>query len=159
MAAIKSAMLISVGAVALCLFLLAPAEARTFLKEKVPFAETICNPCTGEDVDLQGTIFVLISGEIAPNGSAHLEIHLNAQNVKGEGQTSGLQYRGAGAANLIVNANISDCSPLVVNGVLVANLVSQGSANDLKVKIRLHITVNANGEVSVCMVSFEPTCK
>jgi hypothetical protein len=44
-----------------------------------------------------------------------------------------------------------DGNPLVVNAVLHMQFVSQTSANNLRLTINLHITFNANGDITASL--------
>ncbi len=51
-----------------------------------------------------------------------------------------------------------DGNPLVLNAVLHMQFVSQGSADNLRLSVHLHITVNANGDVTATLGEITTEC-
>lgn len=159
---IKKTIMIFVIAVTMGLFVLTKAQAEILFNENIPidgfllFSYDCPEPeeDEGEWVVLEGAVHLLIQGKMTPR--AHLGIHLNAQGISGVGQTTGLQYQGNGAANLTINAD--DLDPLIVTAVVNANLISHGPDDNRKLKIRIHITINANGEITAVVKDIEAEC-
>ena len=137
------------------LFAFASIAATLNIKVPIPPNTTVFNPCTVENVDLSGNLHLLIHVNSDGNGGFHLKLHANAQGISGVGQSSGNKYQGTGAANLQFNAK----KGVVVTAVLNANLISKGSADNASLHVTLHLTVNANNNVTATVVNVNAKCK
>ena len=116
------------------------------------------NKCIEESVAFSGDLHLLVGGNITPNGIGHLNIHINNQGVSGVGEDTQDSYQVVGAANLTINTDMYDGNPLVVNAVLHMQFVSQTSADNLRLTINLHITINANGDVTATVGDITSDC-
>src|SRR5215216_4401860 len=102
--------------------------------------EAIVNNCSGEDVELSGTIHLV--SQTQRDGS---EVgHINYQNVSGVGLTSGTTYRASSVDTFRLEAPF----PSDIHSVRSLRLISPGPEDDLLVMFLFHITVNANGEIT-----------
>ena len=144
MANLKRTTIIFVLIAALGLFILTPAQAIIFFNESIPVDYSLYNPCTEENVDFSGDLHLLVGGSISPSGFGHFNIHINNQNISGEGDDTHDSYQIAGAANLTISTDMVDNNPLVVNAVLNMQFVSKNTADNLKLQAHFHITINAN---------------
>ena len=144
--------------VALGLFILTPAQAKIYINTSIPIDDIFYNECTEEDVAFSGDLHLLVGGNITPSGMGHLNIHINNQGVTGEGDITHDSYQVVGAANLTINTDMYDGNPLVLNAVLHMQFVSQGSADNLRLSVHLHITVNANGDVTATLGEITTEC-
>ena len=147
----------SLGALALaCLAApgLAPAaEAHGGgISGSVPIEFTLYDPCNGEFVDIAGTIHTVSHTRARANGGSHVGFHQNFANVTGVGETSGTEYRIAGSASQRMNVGGAQVSSITVHEVFV----SRGSAPNEAIGIRMHVTVNADGETTA-LVDESPT--
>ena len=158
MANLKRTTIFFVLTAALGLFILTPAQAKIFINTSIPIDITLYNSCTEENVAFSGDLHLLVGGNITPSGNGHLNIHLNNQGVSGEGDKTHDSYQVVGAANLSINTDMYDGMPLVVNAVLHMQFVSQGAADNLRLKVNLHTTVNANGEVTANLGDITMEC-
>lgn len=136
----------SMGAVA------ASSKAANQMNVRFPVSFTLFNPCTGELVDFSGTAHVVLVLTTNDNHGS-LMFHANDQAVSGVGQTTGARYTEI--------ANFSDhIEGSFVNGQLsqttvIRNLrwVTAGGGNNwLDFDETDHITINANGDVTVDFV-------
>ncbi len=107
-------------------------------------------------MDLSGSIHALVQGVIN-NNKISLSLHANFQNLSGQGQPSGNNYSGGGAANAHLNVSFNGA----FNGHVVAStvLTTPGRNNNLFLKVKFHITVNANGAVTAKVVEVTADCK
>jgi hypothetical protein len=114
--------------------------------------------CTGELVQIQGTLHEVSHGTILPNGVTQVTFQFN---IKGRGESaSGTKY--VYQDTFTQHQNFSGEPPFIFNRTLTARLISQGSAtptDDLKLNILIHSTVNENGEVTAVVDKFEAVCK
>jgi hypothetical protein len=120
-----------------------------------PLNLTAFDECTGESVHFTGQLHILSTVTINPNGSFHLHMTQNYAGVKGVGQTTGRIYQLPGELSVTENLTAAQ----VMTAVVFSNLITDGSPSNEKITVSLHITINANGTVTVDNVEFESiTC-
>ena len=118
--------------------LIAPLWAAT--STTIPLEVIRSGDCTGEDVELSGTIHLV--SQTQRDGS---EVgHFNYQNVSGVGLTSGNTYR----ASTVDTFRLEAPFPSDIHSVRSLRLISPGPEDDLLVMFLFHITVDANGEIT-----------
>ena len=131
---------------------------------KLPINELVFVPCAaggaGEFVLLSGDLHMLFHVTLDGAGGVHLKEHANPQRVSGTGLTTGDRYRGAGATQFQLNGRFSGPAQrfetTTVNNV---RIIGQGPNNNLLLHQNLHVTVNANGEVTAFVDNFRVECK
>jgi hypothetical protein len=104
------------------------------------------NECTGEMIDFSGTGHFKIQGSVNKNGY-NFNIHYNAANIKGVGQTSGTVYRTMDSFNYHNKGNFNN-GQMVWNQTGIIKYTSTGNAPNLYSEDNWHLTINANGEVT-----------
>ena len=109
----------------------------------------------GEAVELSGTLHVLTHTTLDGSGGVHTKLHRQPQGVKGTGLTTGAQYQGTGATQEQFNGKVGEVRTSVNN----FRLIGHGPANKYLVHQTLHVTVNANGEVTASVDNFSLECK
>jgi hypothetical protein len=111
-----------------------------------PLELSIFDPCTEDDLELTGeTIFQSTVTQL-PSGELRIE-GLSRDKVSGTGFFTGLLYRGYGVTHFTFNTRGG--LPYVQVGVGNLRIDVAGPNNLLLVRFRFHLTVNANGEVTV----------
>ena len=122
----------------------------------IPVTTTQTNPCAGEDVDLSGNIHLGIHGVINKN-KISFNGHVNTQGLSGVGQVSGNTYISNSVSSFSSNQNFNGAfeTTMIQNAVFTAS----GKDNNLLAKITIHITINANGEVTAQVVNIIADCK
>ena len=113
----------------------------------VPY-EPIMFGCNGEPVFMSGELLLILHTTIDDRGGVHQEITLRARRLRGVGSETGTQYRAAEGSHAHFYMD-ADGAPWTFTSAAILNLVSQGGSDNFKLKITFHITVNANGEVTV----------
>ncbi len=118
-------------------------------------------PCAdggaGEFVQLTGNLHDLF--HLTINGNRFmLKIHTQPQGIAGVGLSTGDKYRGTGVTQerfggSLVNGQFSDT---FVNNF---RIIGQGPGNNFLVHQNLHVTVNANGEVTAFVDNASVACK
>ena len=108
------------------------------------------NECAGEDVEITGYIHLL--SHTQRDGS--VIGHFNYQHVTGVGLTSGTPYRVSAVDQLRLAAPF----PSQIQSVRSFHLTGPGPGNDLLVTALYHITVSANGDVSVAIDDLTARC-
>ena len=105
---------------------------------------TLYNPCTDEDVAIIGTVQTNERTLFDSAGGIHVKLQLK-WHFTGTGE-SGTKYIANGTANYQFNGELP--YPYEETGILIITCISKGDASNLKLKVRYHITVNANGETT-----------
>lgn len=76
-----------------------PEVSITRDNESIPWVQTFTNSCTGEDVQVTGTLHLELQTVTFPDGTINDTFHTNFANVVGVGLTSGATYRATSAEN------------------------------------------------------------
>ena len=137
------------------LFSTAPAKAGKPTTTVVPVDILLSNQCTGEDVNLTGTLTFWSDTDIK-NGIAHIRIH-TILDLSGVGGTSGNNYSFHSVQNFASNVK-ADGTSGEFNTVLNETFISQSGADNLRVHGSVHVTVNANGDVTVERTDVDIEC-
>jgi hypothetical protein len=133
---------------------LRPAAASPAVVEThVPFSSTTFTSCTGEAIAFEGFLHFKVHVDTTTSGTTHSSVELNWQDVKGVGLLSGASYVLIEQISSSVNA--SGPFPAELNFEASAHFMRQGEdgtlvlGDDLHIKAFAHLTVNANGIVTV----------
>jgi hypothetical protein len=131
----------------------AQAQAETFTDTfQGPLTRLVTNPCTGEEVLLEGTQNLVVHTTIDANGGFHFLTRGNAE-VQGE-SASGVKY--VAHQTLQERSNSESATTLTFTNNL--QVIRQGSAtptpDDFVIKQVTHVTVNANGEITSVVNEF-----
>ena len=118
-----------------------------------PWINTFPHPCTGELVDFAGTVHISGHVTITPNGQVHMFHHEQLKNVNGIGQTSGLEYQDIGGFTQSLNGNVGQ----TMHGNFHSEIV--GNGYNASKHGQIHLTVNANGEVTAERASLTGVCR
>ena len=119
-------------------------------------AFTFNNTCTGEMVTLNYTSDFSVRGVINGN-RVSLSFHIQ-DHYDGTGNTSGANYQGSGNLNETVNFSLNNGQG-EVNFVEHVIITTAGGGNNLKINASFHLTVNANGDVTVSRGDFSVVCQ
>jgi hypothetical protein len=127
---------------------------------KIPIALTQFVPCAdggqGEDVALTGNLHVLFQFAISNSGQVTLRDHSNPQGVVGTGLSTGDTYRGTGVTQSHDRLGQVGESFTFVNNF---RIIGRGPGNNFTVHETIHVTVNANGNVTVSTEKARIGCK
>jgi hypothetical protein len=149
------------SAVAVLLVVVAPARAAVTVNETDFFAASFLVPCAaggaGEIVDISGPLHVLMSFTINGNNLSGM-FHFQPQGITGIGETAGDKYQAVGvtAQTFKVSLQNGQANQTFINNF---GLIGQGSASNFLVHENMHVTVNANGTVTVVHDNFLVECK
>jgi hypothetical protein len=95
----------------------------------------------------------LVSGAGA---TTHVSGHLDSQRLTGVGIPSGQLYNVDFINNSIVNSRVDGANVSTLEEII--NVVSLGSAPNSQIQTVLHITQNANGEITTQFQNFHVHC-
>ena len=122
---------------------------------------TVFVPCAaggaGELVNLSGPLHTLITLTINGNNVSGTT-HFQPQGISGTGETTGDTYHATGVTKDTFKGSFQNGQ---YNETFVNNfrIIGQGSGNNFLVHEVAHITVNANGTVTVSHDNFSAECK
>jgi predicted small lipoprotein YifL len=123
----------------------AVTETESFL---TPYNSKVFVSCAnggaGEVVKSTGTIHRVIHVTETANGF-HLTLHANPQNVSGTGLTTGDTYQTRGTFN--AHQNFGPGATETIHETFM--LVGPGPDNNLRWTTSYHLTINANGEITI----------
>ena len=138
---------------ALVLLVAVNAAALVILNIDIPVSGAVFNPCNAETVTFSGidhfTIHVTFDGAGGFHADSHDNIH-----VTGTGSL-GNSYEGNQEDNNPFNGRVG----VEQTFGLTFSEISKGSAPNFEVHILQHITVNANGTVTVFFSNFSANCR
>lgn len=113
----------------------------------IPITVVLPNECCGEMVSLTGTAHIVLRD----NG-----MHINGTDITGTGLSSGETYTGH---NTAVHNEHSNSGNGAANQSLVISVhMTNENGCSFRLKIHVHITINANGEPTVVIDSVETKC-
>lgn len=125
-------------------------------REIVPF-ELVDIGCNGEAVFFSGELLLISQTTFDSRGGVHYQDKLVPKNVRGVGSLTGAQYKAVGGDRAHFNAASGD-APYNFTETSMYKLVSQGSSDNLQIKLTLHTTVNAKGETTSEVEHFSSRC-
>jgi len=136
----------------------APALASA-ISTKIPIDLLVFVPCAnggaGEIVELTGTLNDVFNLTFDNAGGIHVKGHDNPQGISGVGLTTGTKYQGTGVTQFEFNAKFGIEETDINN----FRMIGQGPGNNLLVHENFHVTVNANGTLTVFHDNFSIECK
>lgn len=129
---------------------------------KVPISVSQFVPCAnagnGEIVTLSGNLHVITKVTTTAN-NVHIMFTNNPQGVTGVGSVTGEKYQGTGVTRETENVPLTGSFPLNVTTVNNFRIIGRGPGNNLLIHSNSHITVNANGTVTVNKTNSTVACK
>lgn len=118
-------------------------------------------PCAdggaGEVVDLNGPLHTLISFTINGNNASGY-FHFQPQGITGTGETTGLKYQATGITQQSFKSSLQNGQ---ANFTFVNNfrIIGQGPGNNYLVHETMHLTINADGTLTVSFDNLTVDCK
>jgi hypothetical protein len=146
---------------ALLPFVIAPANAAVEANNRTDISLIVFVPCAagwaGEVVDLSGPLHTLITFTINGNEVSGF-MHFQPQGISGIGETTGAKYQATGVTQSSFSLSLQNGQ---FNTTFVNNfrIIGQGPGNNFLVHETAHITINANGTVTVNHDNFSADCK
>lgn len=125
----------------------------------VPIDQSIVVPCAnggvGETVVLSGDLHIVLNVTIDDQGGVHVKEKFQPQGVSGLGLTTGTTYRATGGTQTEFNIGFG-VEETDINNV---RLIGPGPGNNLLIHSTDHITINANGVVTVVHSNSTVDCR
>jgi hypothetical protein len=113
-----------------------------------PVAFTIISPCTGHALSFSGDVVSMVKNTVTEAGHVLVTVHGHDSHVVGTDLTTGQTFRlnFSGGSSETYDAS---GAPLEFTVGITNNFVGQGPGNNLIQHELEHVTINANGEVTV----------
>lgn len=135
------------------------AASTSTLSEIVPLSLTTFIPCAaggqGEDVVLEGYLHALFHVTVNAPGGVTVKSHFQPQGITGFGSVTGDKYQGTGVTQDITVLNFGATFTYVNN----FRMIGQGPGNNFLVHELIHITINANGTLTVVVDQVSTECR
>jgi|SRR5579864_2658227 len=152
---------VTVCLVAAMAFMTAPANAARVVNQSNQISLSVFVPCAaggaGEMVDLSGPLHTLITLTI--NGNNFSEVmHFQPQGISGTGETTGAKYQATGVTEETTTGSFQN-GQFKQTFVNRFDIIGQGPGNNFSEHETAHITINANGTVTVLFDNFGIECK
>ena len=151
------------GALALLLTLSAvpPAAAEVTENDKIPVEIDLEIPCAnggaGELVSLTGNLHVLTTYSI--NGNVvRGRFHDQPEDIKGFGSVTGDRYEATGVSQGQFKASLQN-GQAIVSFINNFRIIGQGTGNNFLVHQNVHMTINANGDLTTVVDQVRADCK
>jgi hypothetical protein len=132
----------------------ATTDNQIFFIEQPVFVDC-ANGGSGEVVVLRGNLHAQFHTTFNDAGHVTIKTHSNPQGVSGVGELTGAKYQGTGVTQDIFTATVGNEETFINN----FRVVGQGPGNNFLVHENLHITVNANGTLTVFLDHLRAECK
>lgn len=124
---------------------------------KIPLSGNLA-ACNGESVPYEGSQNYLIHSTTSSSGQVSIKVSISF-NLKGVGDTTGVNYVANGAQEASRLFDITDDTPfnLIITGHL--NLNGQGRVPNTILRVVAHTTINANGDVTSTSLRLTSECR
>jgi hypothetical protein len=139
----------------------APARAAVEENDKLPIELVIDIPCAndgaGETVTLTGNLHIVMTAVINGN-KVQGKYHFQPQGVSGYGSITGDRYQATGVTQGQFKASMQNGQAHVTSENNF-RIIGQGPGNNFLVHENLHLTINANGDVTTAVDHLGIDCK
>ena len=122
---------------------------------RVPVAGRLLNPCNGEPMVFSGYVHLALRFTDDAAGGIHVGQHFDTQGIKGVGAVTGATYTGNEALNDEFNAKYG----LEETFEHHFSMITHGPLPNFVLHEVEHVTINANGEVTVFLNNFSAECR
>lgn len=113
--------------------------------------------CAGEEIHFSGSFHWNYHTVFKDNGFFHSVFVANDHNISGVGLTTGTKYHEVGATVEVFT--FRGTAPFEYNFTITFDFIGQGPGNNVIIKEKVHLTVNANGSTTVFFDKFTQECK
>jgi hypothetical protein len=141
--------------------LVTPTQAGTVVNESTPLDLSVFVPCAnggaGELVELTGNLHILETLTVNGNNFSLVE-HFQPQGVSGTGQTTGARYQATGVTSMSQKGSFQN-GQATATFINRFDIIGQGPGNNFTIHETEHLTINADGTVTVFFDNFVADCK
>jgi hypothetical protein len=133
------------------------AQGKGAVVEDFPLGVTFDSTCTGESIDIEGTLHTVNIFKARKDGGYHIISHYNLMNMRAVGETTGEEYvvpsSGTAVENFVADGQ-------TVTGTVDINLtISKGSMPNQIGFARVHYILTSEGEVKAETIQFFFECQ
>jgi hypothetical protein len=147
---------ISALVVMFVLALCSPGAAETTTTTTTePFESIIAPSCMGELIPVSGHNTRVEHTTTTTSGLNSRVFHLTVHG-SGVGETTGTSYQFTQTTTTVFNRH--GTAPIELIREELIHVVSEGNANDFRMRRNVHTVINAQGEVTVSFSDFERVC-
>jgi hypothetical protein len=136
----------------------AQVQAAESSNTSFPIAFSVFVPCAnggaGEVVALSGELHDMFNVSFDSDGM-RVDVHDNPQGVSGRGLTTGEKYQATG----VTRFKLSSAGSIDITYVDNFRIIGQGPGNNFSFHDNLHLSINANGDVTAFHDNFRADCK
>ncbi|HZG51130.1 MAG TPA: hypothetical protein VEZ40_03245 [Pyrinomonadaceae bacterium] len=137
----------------------ARAQATTVTSNaSFPFADTAVS-CDNETVNISGKMHLMAHVTTDARSGRHIVLQINTASVKGVGASSGSEYVSGATNHDSINDPDTTGGQTEYTTTTKFLLVGKGRLPDMFVKTTMHVTVNANGEVTAQVTKVTAECR
>jgi hypothetical protein len=122
-----------------------------------PLSLVFLNTCNGDLFHVTGTVHDVRTVTYDKAGGVHQTVHVNFQWASGVSQLTGIRYKVV--STQAVSVNNPGGLPFEQTTQVIVKLVGSGPDDNSTFRIRMHLTVNAEGEVTVSFSESEAVCR
>ena len=114
------------------------------------------NECTGEPILVYGTVHLLVTQTIDAAGGQHIHSAVDYQGVNALGLITGTTYVVPGAGSAIINETSGAGEATIQTR---AQFIAPGEQNSFYAEQQYHLTIDANGDVTVSYYDVVFSCR
>jgi predicted extracellular nuclease len=142
--------------VSILAILVAPAFASVQVNETTDVVIDVSIPCTGDTVELEGPLHVLMTYTANGNNISG-KYQFQPHDVKGTDLTTGDKYEATGVTQETFKTSLQN-GQAELTFVNNFRIIGQGPGNNYLVHETMHVTFNANGVVTVTHDNLSAQC-
>ncbi len=132
-----------------------PAGAETVTERILLESGDFITPGCGEDLDHTGYLLAVFTTTETPSGNVHVGFHFSPQGITATGLTTGATYQGTG----VTRGSFTEAKASVFTEVNNFRIIGRGQTPDLIEAWTIHMTINANGEVTAEVERIVTECR
>jgi hypothetical protein len=117
------------------------------------------NACNGNYITIIQGIWRIDQTIIINGTRLTIQLHSNVSNYKLVDQTTGIFYTGSYVSNDVLNMNYIIGQPGERTATIMISLTTPGKDNNGKYLLDFHVTVNANGVITVDFTNIRSECR
>jgi hypothetical protein len=131
-----------------------PSVAAVITNSTVPQSGSFTNPCNGDPMTFEGFLHTVATTTFDASGGFQTHISVNEEQTKDTDTLTGVVCSDTlGSAtnthNIVFGGPFVGLLPVVVSFDLTTTTNCPGSVGSFKISVLLHVTVNANGTLTV----------
>jgi hypothetical protein len=123
-----------------------------------PFGGTIGGTCQQEVISISGQTHATFHTTINAQGDSNLVIHINVHGG-GVGETTGTRYEFNQSTNQVFNRHGSGALEFTSMDFIRVIAAGNQPDDDFFLRSQIHVTLNAQGEVTAQVRAFERVCE